>query len=250
MKIKKRVHVAPVGFEYDRIMEPALKLRADKIYLLHYNQSDAIETEFHQELWKNLEDNRVELEKVGCDIFDLYDSIGSIAEITSKHSRDDVYVNVSAGSKITAIGGMIACMTTDATAYYVKPDRYNVQEQTRDGIDDIQPVSVGVEEIEELPVYPIDSPERQEIMVLDYIMREGEVTKMDIIEYCENMELSFISDSEADSDKAKYRLLETHITEPLKTEGYICEEKVGRQRRISLTNAGENALRAFGFKMN
>ena len=37
MKFKKRIHIAPVGFEVDRIVEPAVKYKADKVYLLVHN---------------------------------------------------------------------------------------------------------------------------------------------------------------------------------------------------------------------
>ena len=37
MKVKKRIHIAPVGFEVDRIVMPAIELEADKVYLLVHN---------------------------------------------------------------------------------------------------------------------------------------------------------------------------------------------------------------------
>ena len=40
-KLKLRVHVAPVGFEIDRIVIPAKKMRADKVWLIaHSNLSE------------------------------------------------------------------------------------------------------------------------------------------------------------------------------------------------------------------
>ena len=41
MKVKKRIHIAPVGFEVDRIVLPAIQYKADKVYLLvHNNKSE------------------------------------------------------------------------------------------------------------------------------------------------------------------------------------------------------------------
>ena len=37
MKVKKRIHIAPVGFEIDRIVLPAIEYNADKVYLLVHN---------------------------------------------------------------------------------------------------------------------------------------------------------------------------------------------------------------------
>jgi len=35
--MKLRVHIAPVGFEIDRVVIPAIKMKADKVYLLRHN---------------------------------------------------------------------------------------------------------------------------------------------------------------------------------------------------------------------
>ena len=41
MKYKKRIHIAPVGFEVDRIVIPAIDNKADKVYLLvHDNKTE------------------------------------------------------------------------------------------------------------------------------------------------------------------------------------------------------------------
>ena len=39
--VRLRVHIAPVGFEIDRVVIPAIKMKADKVYLLrHDNYSE------------------------------------------------------------------------------------------------------------------------------------------------------------------------------------------------------------------
>ena len=40
MKYKKRIHIAPVGFEVDRIVIPATVNKADKVYLLVHNNKN------------------------------------------------------------------------------------------------------------------------------------------------------------------------------------------------------------------
>ena len=35
--IKLRVHIAPVGYEIDRVVIPAIKMKADKVYLLRHD---------------------------------------------------------------------------------------------------------------------------------------------------------------------------------------------------------------------
>ena len=58
MKVKKRIHIAPVGFEIDRIVIPAIEYNADKVYLLVHNnkaedKAGAYVTRIKDELKKN-----------------------------------------------------------------------------------------------------------------------------------------------------------------------------------------------------
>lgn len=242
MRVRERVHVAPLGFEYDRVLLPAQNLKADVVYLLEHNLPDATDPWYHEELREELEESDMELERRDCNIFDLYETLGTVAEIISERTEDDVYVNVSSGSKISAIGGMIACMATGATPYYAHPLSYG-----REDLEKPEPVSEGLEDISELPAYPVDAPSEEKVAVLAYISQQDYATKEDLIEFSESEGLEYISESEAESKKAKYRLLETNIISPLSEDGYIEINQVGRTKRVSLTPAGENALKAFGY---
>ena len=35
--IKLRVHIAPLGFEIDRVVIPAIQMKADRVYLLRHD---------------------------------------------------------------------------------------------------------------------------------------------------------------------------------------------------------------------
>jgi len=53
--INPRIHVAPVGFEIDRIVLPAVELKADLVYLLiHSNLSEDKATRYADEIQKKL----------------------------------------------------------------------------------------------------------------------------------------------------------------------------------------------------
>ena len=63
---------------------------------------EALKEEFGEELG-------ITVETESCNIFDMYSVIKAVARICQRHSDDDVSVNISTGSKLSAIGGMIAC---------------------------------------------------------------------------------------------------------------------------------------------
>lgn len=236
LKVPDRVHIIPVGYEYRRIIDPAEEFRADRVILIgHEEDKEGDEGDQHlRDAIAGLEDLGVDIEPKECNIFDLYSSMGVIAETISEHEEDEVYVNVSTGSKVTAIAGMIASMVLEGTPYYVRARDYS------DDPDDI-------EEVMELPTYPIDAPDSEQVDVLQFIdqytEQEGPPTKGDVIHFSEHLNLDYVSRNVA--GKGKYRLLDTHIVEPLKERGYIAESKQGRSKILTLTENGQAALEAF-----
>ena len=65
MKVKKRIHIAPVGFEVDRIVLPAIRYKADKVYLLvHNDKSEDKAGDYISRVIKELKAAKIETEKV------------------------------------------------------------------------------------------------------------------------------------------------------------------------------------------
>ena len=234
MEISERVHVMPLGYEEERAYLSAERLKADKVVLVAHPDSDKYVSTVDTELTKR----GIEVEVERCNIFDLYSSLGTIAEQLHEHRREHVFVNISTGGKITAIAGMIACMVTGAEPYYVQAEDYETK------------IPKGIASIKSLPRYPIEAPDPQQIQILDYIkerQEEGDFpTKGDLIRFGEAAGLPFISNHDVE-DKGKYRLLDSHIIHPLSEKGYITIEKSGRQKEIGLTKNGEGTLRAFHY---
>ncbi|WP_415382875.1 DUF6293 family protein [Halosimplex sp. TS25] len=238
MEVPERVHLIPVGYENDRIVLPAVRLRADRVVLLHY-EDETDHPSYAETVRERLDDEGIDHETVPCDIFDFYDSIGTVAELATRFADHEVYVNLASGSKVTAIGGMIACMATGAKPYYVRAQRYAAQ---TDG-----DVAEGIREITELPTYPMQSPEPQHVAVMDYLDREDGARKRDLIDFGKEAGLPFIAERDAANRKSEYRLLDSHVLGPLVENGYVDLEEVGRSTRVSLTESGRNTLRAFRY---
>ena len=56
-----RVHIAPVGFEIDRVVVPAAKMKADLVYLIaDENIATDKSTKFQSEIIKSLEYNSID----------------------------------------------------------------------------------------------------------------------------------------------------------------------------------------------
>lgn len=240
----QEVHIAPLGYEYDRIKEPIIEYDADVVYLLADETLDR--TEYHDRLEDELLDAGVALRTRSISILDIYDVLGEVTTIVDEHGDDIVRVNVSSGTKLAAIGAALACMATDAIAYHVHPESrsYRIANTPR---------TEGMRMAEQLPSYPLETPTTDQVRVLDYVDSADDETstpkKSDLIAFAEENELSFVTRSKPANEKAKFALLNNHIIEPLTENGYVRVESVGRSKQVTLTETGQNALRAFRHKL-
>lgn len=240
------VHIAPLGFEFDRIIGPARRYDIDIIYLLEHDEPQSKKPSYHDELKAELSEESVEVRSRTVDLIDIYDVLGAVTTVISDHADDIVRVNVSSGSKLSAVGATIACMATEATAYYVHPEGYA-------HADRAERQSYGYADDEVLPTYPIESPTTDQVAAIFF--NDTATTeiytpkKKDIIEYAQEQDLSFIAENQPANDKAKFALLNANIIDPLTANGYIEVNTVGRQKQVELTDTGKNALHAFRHKL-
>lgn len=145
---------------------------------------------------------------------------------------------------------MIACMASGASPIYAHPDYGPDGEHIPE-----EPFHDEVAEVFELPTYPIDRPSDMLVAFLARIQRgttetaQGRyqgVSKLELIEFAHDEGFPFVAQSETATQKGYYRLLDRHIIEPLSEKGYITIDRVGRQKFVTLTAEGSNALQAFG----
>lgn len=239
LEVPERVHLMPVGFEEDRIYLTAERLRADGVVLIVNRGDDEDALKHRQSVIDELEDRGYNPRVVETNIFDLYASLGTIASEIHRLSHNEIYVNISTGSKITAVAGMIAAMMNDVAAYYVKAEEYREDDVPR-----------GIADIIELPRYPIQAPDPQHIQVLGHLEDHlGEsITKSDLIDFADQNNLKFVRRDV--SRKAKYRLLDNHILEPLLNEGYLTISEEGRNRVVKITPKGRDMVDAFGYLLD
>lgn len=166
----------------------------------------------------------------------MYATLWAFAEIIDKYSRDDVFVNLSTGSKITAISGMIACMGTEAYPYYVKAAEYTGET-----------ISKGVKDTVQLSAYPIGVPDRQYLKVLDYIAENGPVAKKDVVEFVQEQEFPLLAEYNRQAIRHLYKPVNQEILDPLAERGYIDVQRRGQEKQIHLTTDGEETLKIFQY---
>lgn len=278
MEIPLRIHICVVGFELDRISKAAIEKRADKVYLISQKEND-------KGKWF-LQENRRRLEKEGIIVQEEFvEHVNELSDLLSKIKKiindedenNNIYLNISSGSTLSAIAGTIISMMfgkhRKIIPYYVKPTDYsetleykNTGAQKENG--GAMPRSVGVKEITEILTFPIRLPSDDLIIVLNYLQDEENsekiVTKKDLIEFTKsNNYLSKMRDNnrhlagkfeekskhmstknDESNQKAKdYAWINQNIINKLKDEWNLIDVKmIGKYSCIKINDKGMKML--------
>lgn len=251
---KRRVHIAPVGYEVDRVVIPILNERADRVYLIT-EKDESIDKgkSFLSKIVDEITDkgSNVEIFVCGTDVKnrDLYDVLKVYRLIIEKEKGNHIFVNVSTGTKIHAIAGMMTSMIfksseTTVKPYYVTPDDYSQEPERK-----VQ-LSVGCKEIKILPSYQITRASDEQIDVLQIIdqhLSENKKTgmsKSELIDILEKKGYKLILSATTNEGSAKHMAIKRKYLDPLcNTWNYITIEGERKKARISITEDGKNALK-------
>jgi len=240
--LKLRVHIAPVGFEIDRIIIPAKKMRADKVWLIgHSNLSDDKARPFLEKIRKTLEKNNIEVKEITADRYRMFDIVRVVKEIILEDREHDIYLNVASGSKIHAVGLMMATMIFDNREnlhpFYAQAKDYHHTKVS-------EPQTSGIQEIHDLPTYQIHTPPQKQLSALKILVEHeengvkvGKMKKKDMAQIA--IQTGLIKVDAINQSQATFASLDKNIISPLEHDwGYVRTEKVGRNRWIHLTDEG------------
>jgi hypothetical protein len=235
-----RVHIAPVGFdEPERIVVPLVHYKADKAFLISHLQDNSVAEERLQKVRESLAEKlpSCEVETKTTHIWDLFSCLETYREIFVTETENHIMVNVSTGSKILAIAGMLSCMLWDAKPYYAK---LNYSHQGLAGKNEV----LGVDW---LPVYSIRKPTIESLKVISVINKYGGTTsKKKLIEKLQAAELRLIPVYGKDASRTAPHSKLRAILNPLVEWSYVKVKSRGRRSDIILTAQGKRALRIFG----
>jgi len=239
--VNLRVHIAPVGFEIDRIIIPAVKMKADKVWLVaHDNVAEDKASKYRQKIEKLLEKKGIKTEVAFANRLRLFPIIKAVTAIIFKERKNEIYVNVATGSKVHAIGCMMACMLFDDRdkihPFYAQAEKYpeyvGIAQQT-----------YGVAEIHSLPTYRIGTPKRELLEAMRIIKDAGgRIQKKKMAEEAEKRKIITVNAKKQNFTQARFASLDKNIVQPLvETWGFVEVEKIGRNRWLKMTEDGDHA---------
>ena len=236
-----RVHIAPLGFEIDRIMVPVKETKSDKLWLLiHEKTAEDKSGPYLEKIKKECKKINVELKIAYADRLSLFKAIKTIKDIIEEEKGNYIYVNVASGSKIQAIACMMACMILkgcdNLQPFYAEPESYAAFEGKQQ--------SFGVKDTIPLPTYEIQTPKPKLLAALKIIseQKNGKITKKEMAQIADEQEIITVKAEESNYSQARFASLDKNIISPLENEWKFIEiEKIGRNRWIKITEEGKNA---------
>ena len=252
MKVKKRIHIAPVGFEVDRIVLPAIRYKADKVYLLvHNDKSEDKAGDYILRVIKELKAAKIETEKVFVNWRDVESITKEARRLFLSLSDNLIWVNVSSGSKNHSIALDRAIMTLDDQTnifeFYAESESYVGFKPGNDQL------SKGVRDYKDIPKRKMILPGKRllDAMIIirdynksqpgtctrtckkdhDHIMKK--IKKKQLAEEC-------VNENVLPSAGNILTSLDKNIIQKLINDWDFIEiEKIGQSYYVGLTKAGE-----------
>ena len=173
--VPKNICVAFLGFDSDRIFLPYAEYRCNKLYLIKRGQVDHETAEYNYGLIKEkIPAEEIDERFVPSDIFLR---INCLREIFESEKENRIFVNVSTGSKLDAIAGMLAVMLfhkvpREITPFYVHPKTTGRYLNAKHFSE-----TEGVKRIDEVPILDFQKPENGVLESLRILADQGGVLK-------------------------------------------------------------------------
>lgn len=251
--VKSRVHIAPVGFEVDRVVEPLKKLQAERVWLISERDTDEDKgKKFLDQVKEKIERElpNCEIRIKTCDVInrDLYDNLKIYREILEDEDGNFININVSTGTKIQSIAGILASMffkndIDDIYPYYAIPEKYNERDS------DENQLTSGLKDIVDIPIFPIQKPQDQLIKALYIFNNSGkkELTKKEFIELLDEADLLQTRMKQSQGDKSeittRYVILKRKFLDPLQRWGFVTTDPLDPRAPVKISSEGKNMLK-------
>ena len=240
---RKRIQIAPVGFEVDRVVLPAIREKAERVYLMvHNNRSEDKATKYAAAIQKKLKAANIDTKIIFCDWQNIEsitrearDLILRLSKTKPGEAGNEIAINLASGSKNHAIGLDRACMTfrkrKHIHPFYPEAEKWTAWRYPKQQ-------STGVKKIKQISIHRIIVPEPELIDALRIIKRDaiGIPTRKGR----KGVKKKDLSKSLfGDSGKVSLTKLQRNITQKLVSTWRAIEIfKVGQSDWISLTDEG------------
>lgn len=250
---QKKIHIVPMGYEIDRIEIPLRDIGADRVYLITDENEGKTGLLYLKELNRRIKKliREKDLTILNCAMWDFRQLMSLLCELVRKEKSagNFVYINLSSGSKLSAIAGTLASLMYGAVPYYAQAEKYNIEHPDIEG-GKIKGITSGVKKILKIPAYTIEPPADELIRALAILLEhDGRISQKEYIFELENQGL--LKDATEKWGKRKevtkkgYAKAKRHYFEKLEDKGWVEKKGKGRSSYIKITEEGKNTFETF-----
>lgn len=250
---QKKVHIVPMGYEIDRIEIPLRDIGADRVYLITDLKESETGTLYLRELTRRIRHLIVEkeLNVLNCPLWDFRKQMSLFCELVRKEKAQGnfVYINLSSGSKLSAIAGTLAALMYGAVPYYAHAEKYNIDHPDIKG-GKITGITSGVKKILKIPSYTIEPPADDLVTALAMLSeKNGKLSQKEFIFRLEDKGL--LKDATGSRGKNRevtkkgYAKARRQYFEKLEEKGWAVKKGKGRSSHIEITEEGKNTYETF-----
>ena len=259
--VGERVHIIPLGHEYDRAVAPFTNLKTERAYVLSVPENSELDRDLLQKQRHFTTKVITKLKSAGIktidrrvNLFDIKETLKVISKliVDEKKIGNDVLVNMSACGRKTSFAAIMAAMVHKVGVYYVSADNYvadnNGGQYYEHGLSIVGDYN---RPIELLSPFKIMLPKYESQLILTelYTKKDKKMKLFDIINYLglRNVDgfenYSSVIFSSKIIDREGYRCLLNKVNRNFLSEllenNYIERKKIGKGYIITLTESGE-----------
>ncbi len=251
---KEKVHVAFLGWEIDRIVCPLLEMRGNRLILICFPKEKEKAWDYLVEIKRQLDEKKIPVEVIQENLYELVELLSILNKVfqVERLKGNEILINVSAGTKISACASTIAAMSAkDVTAYYVHMDKYFPRDYPAFKADNpLQTLTTGFKDTFTLPECQITLPDQRFIRTLHAIKKMSEkqnghakVFIKDLIDFLKGQSIISVKHNRdpRKETSSEYMAIKAIIVK-LVAWNYVTVSPKKRNRWVELTEKGKNAI--------
>jgi hypothetical protein len=252
LTIPFKVHVAVLGYEVDRIVEPLKRRGVSRFYLVIGETESERGKQFIEILKKKIVGTEKEkalipsdeFKQVSANLWDYRDLVAKICEIINFEGKQghNVYVNVSSGSKLAAVASTNASFMCCAKPYYVQVEEHNYEKILELQGKNPQGLTSGVKSIIDIPeTGTVKRPKDEFVKALSIVNTKPGLSQKELMDALDKEGLL----PREEGENGVYIKFRRKYLEPLLDRKWVSTKKEGKESMVSLTDNGMNILRTF-----
>jgi len=229
----RKVHIALVGFDHDRVLKPIQMDPPNKLYLFYDDKKDEYGA-FSEKCAHVIGDKVkqiIETSFIGINPLDFKNCFEHFMKILASEEGSDITVNITSSTNLAVAAVVFASSIYKARIVYV-PGKYT---HPPTSIDELNEVGGDTQSFD--PFVPTKLSQIQQKLLATILSKGGEVNSISSL-----ADVLYKDEKDFEDKKNKYRAMTSYHIQQLEYFGYVKTIEAGegaRKIKVRLSDAGE-----------